>query len=92
MILQKVKSEGIASLSYFLASENEACIVDPRRDVKIFLKLAWEAEANIKYVFETHRNEDYVIGSKEIVDVVDVEIYHGPNLDWKYGKTLKDGQ
>ncbi len=92
MILHKVKSEGIASISYFLASGNEACIVDPRRDAKIFLKLAWDAEANIKYVFETHRNEDYVIGSKELADVVDVEIYHGPSLDWKYGETLKDGQ
>ncbi|MFX1496021.1 MAG: rhodanese-like domain-containing protein [Promethearchaeota archaeon] len=92
MILHKIKSEGIASISYFLASGNEACVIDPRRDAKIFLKLAWDAEANIKYVFETHRNEDYVIGSREIADVVDVKIYHGPGLDWKYGKTLKDGQ
>jgi len=92
MILHKVKSEGIASLSYFLASGNEACVVDPRRDAKVFLKLAWDAEANIKYVFETHRNEDYVIGSKEIADVVDIGILHGPGLDWKYGNTIKDGQ
>ncbi|TFF84530.1 MAG: MBL fold metallo-hydrolase [Promethearchaeota archaeon] len=92
MILKKVKSEGIASLSYFLASGNEACVIDPRRDAKTFLKLAWDAEAEMKYVFETHRNEDYVIGSKEIADVTNVDIYHGPRLDWKYGKILKDGQ
>lgn len=92
MILKKVKSEGIASLSYFLASGNEACVVDPRRDAKTFLKLAWDAEADLKYVFETHRNEDYVIGSNEIADATNVEIYHGPGLDWKYGNTLKDGQ
>jgi hydroxyacylglutathione hydrolase len=92
MILKKIKSEGIAHISYFLASENEACVVDPRRDAKIYLKKAWESEANIKYVFETHRNEDYVIGSMEIFDVVDCEIYHGPGLDWKYGNTIKDGQ
>ncbi|MHA2430015.1 MAG: MBL fold metallo-hydrolase [Promethearchaeota archaeon] len=92
MILHKVKSEGIASISYFLASGNEACVVDPRRDAKVFLKLAWDAEANIKYVFETHRNEDFVIGSKEIEDVMDVEIFHGPGLNWKYGNTIRDGQ
>ena len=38
MILKKIKSEGIAHISYFLASENEACVVDPRRDAKIYLK------------------------------------------------------
>jgi hydroxyacylglutathione hydrolase len=92
LILHKIKSEGISSISYFLASGNEACVIDPRRDSKVFLKLAWDAESNIKYVFETHRNEDYVIGSKEIADVVNVEIYHGPGLEWKYGNTLKDGQ
>jgi len=92
LILKKVKSEGIASISYFLASGNEACIVDPRRDAKKFLKLAWDAEAEIRYVFETHRNEDYVIGSKEIESSTNVEIYHGPGLNWNYGNTLKDGQ
>ena len=92
MILKRIKSEGIAHISYFVSSENEAFVVDPRRDAKTYLKKAWEAESNIKYVFETHRNEDYVIGSLEIADVVDVEIYHGPDLDWKYGNTLEDGQ
>jgi hydroxyacylglutathione hydrolase len=92
LILKRIKSEGIAHISYFVSSENEAFVVDPRRDAKTYLKKAWEAESNIKYVFETHRNEDYVIGSLEIADVVDVQIYHGPGLDWKYGNTLEDGQ
>ena len=92
MILKRIRSEGIAHISYFLASENEACVIDPRRDAKIYIKKAWETETNIKYIFETHRNEDYVIGSLEIADNVDVEIYHGPGLDWKYGNTLYDGQ
>ena len=92
MILKKVKSEGIASLSYFLASGSEACVIDPRRDAKTYLKLAWDSEADIRYVFETHRNEDFVIGSKQIADSANIEIYHGPVLDWKYGITLKDGQ
>lgn len=92
MILKRIKSEGLAHISYFLASQKEACVIDPRRDAKIYLKKAWEAQANIKYVFETHRNEDYVIGSRELQDSVNLEIYHGPGLDWQYGNTLKDGQ
>ena len=46
----------------------------------------------MKHIFETHRNEDYVIGSVELNGVTGAEIYHGPGLDWKYGNTLKDGQ
>ncbi|MBD3212598.1 MAG: MBL fold metallo-hydrolase [Candidatus Lokiarchaeota archaeon] len=92
MILKRIKSEGLAHISYFLASGNEACVIDPRRDAKIYLKKAFENQVEIKYIFETHRNEDYVIGSLEIADNVDLEIYHGPGLDWKYGNTIKDGQ
>jgi len=92
MILKRIKSEGLAHISYFLASGNDACVIDPRRDAKIYLKKAFEKETNIKYVFETHRNEDYVIGSQELADNIDLEIYHGPGLDWEYGNTLKDGQ
>ena len=92
MILKRIRSEGIAHISYFLASENESCIIDPRRDAKIYIKKAWETETNIKYIFETHRNEDYVIGSLEVADDVDVEIYHGSGLNWKYGNIANDGQ
>ena len=28
----------------------------------------------------------------ELADSIDLEIYHGPGLDWKYGNTIKDGQ
>ncbi|MFX1312040.1 MAG: rhodanese-like domain-containing protein [Promethearchaeota archaeon] len=92
MKLSRIRSEGLAHISYFLTSENEACVIDPRRDAGIYLEKAWKSETNIKYIFETHRNEDYVIGSCEIADIIDVEIYHGPGLEWKYGNTLVDGQ
>lgn len=90
--LKQIHSKGLAHNSYFLSSGNEACIIDPRRDARVYLELAWKEEANIKYVFETHRNEDYVIGSMELADVVNLEIIHGPGLDWKYGKVFEEGQ
>jgi len=46
----------------------------------------------IKYVFETHRNEDYVIGSSELASLTGAEIFHGPWPEFEYGKKLKDGQ
>lgn len=92
MIYQRIKSEGLAHNSYFIGSGSVATVIDPRRDVQCYLDLALRYGLKIKYVIETHRNEDYVIGSQQLAKAVPVEIYHGPNLDWKYGEILKDGQ
>jgi hydroxyacylglutathione hydrolase len=46
----------------------------------------------IQHIFETHRNEDYVIGSRELAHFTGAIIYHGPGLNFKYGETVKDGQ
>jgi hydroxyacylglutathione hydrolase len=92
MIFERIVSPGLAHFSYFIAFENEAFVVDPRRDSDIYVEMAYDAGATIKYIFETHRNEDYVIGSMELTRVGNAEIYHGPGLDWEYGNTLKDWQ
>ena len=96
MKLKRIKSDGLAHMSYLLISQNEACVIDPRRDAKIYTKKAYQYDADIKYVFETHRNEDYIIGSLELQDVMDLEIYHGPiesiGQNWGYGNVLEDGQ
>ena len=92
MIFERIKSEGIAHNSYLIGSGSDAAIIDPRRDCQIYLHLAQQKGLKIKYIFETHRNEDYVIGSVELNNLTKAEIYHGPGLDWKYGNTLRDGQ
>jgi len=92
VIFERVKSEGIAHNSYLVGSESDAAVIDPRRDCQIYIDLAQQHGLKIKYIFETHRNEDYVIGSIELNNLTGAEIYHGPRLDWKYGNTLSDGQ
>jgi len=92
MILEKVISEGLAQFSYFVGSENEAIIIDPRRDCRVYIDIAQREEMKIRNIFETHRNEDYVIGSLELAHFTGAKIYHGPGLAFKYGETLKDGQ
>ncbi|MFX0168423.1 MAG: hypothetical protein ACFE89_03605 [Candidatus Hodarchaeota archaeon] len=54
---------GLAHNSYFLADGREAVVIAPRCDAKIYYELAQDAWANITYILETHRNEDFVIGS-----------------------------
>jgi len=92
MIFERIKSEGTAHNSYFIGSGSDAAVIDPRRDCQIYIDLAQQHGVRIKHIFETHRNEDYVIGSIELNNATGAEIYHGPGLDWKYGDTLKDGR
>jgi hydroxyacylglutathione hydrolase len=92
MIFERIKSAGIAHNSYLIGSGSDAAIIDPRRDCQVYVDFAQDRGLKIKYIFETHRNEDYVIGSIDLNNMTGADIYHGPGLDWKYGNTLGDGQ
>ena len=92
MIFERIKSEGIAHNSYLIGSGSDAAVIDPRRDCQIYIDRARQYGLRIRSIFETHRNEDYVIGSVELNSFTGAEIYHGPGLDWKYGNILGDGQ
>jgi hydroxyacylglutathione hydrolase len=92
MFIRKIKSEGLSQNAYFIGSENEAIVIDPRRDCQVFIDIAQQEEITIKGIFETHRNEDFVIGSIELAKKTGAEIFHGSKLDFKYGQSLADGQ
>jgi len=92
MFLKKIKSKVVAHLSYFVGSENEAFVVDPQRDCCVYTEIAKKEGMRIKYIFETHRNEDYIIGSRELADMTGAEIYHGPWPEFQYGEKLEGGE
>ena len=93
MKIETVKSEGLAHNSYYLSDRNEAAVIDPRRDCEIYTQLAKQDCAQIKYILETHRNEDYVVGSLELQNMTEAEIGHSNALPFKYGEhNLTDGE
>lgn len=91
MKFEQVTSEGLAHHSYFVSSGGQAAVIDPRRDVDIYLHLATRHQAAITHIFETHRNEDYVIGSRELAEHTGAAIYHGAALDFAYGNAVREG-
>ena len=93
MLFEKIKSPGIAHISYLIGDGNEAIVVDPRRDIDIYLEKAVEEGYKITKIFETHRNEDYIIGSTELKAKTGAEVWHADEmLDYEYGKPVEDGQ
>ena len=93
MKLEKIKTPGLAHLSYFLVSSGKALVVDPRRDIACYLKLASQHGCRITHIFETHRNEDLVSGAPILAEATDAKIYHGPNTDGEihYAETVTEG-
>jgi hydroxyacylglutathione hydrolase len=62
--------EGLGHQSYVVLDESAhlAAVVDPRRDVDMYLQAAEAADARIGWVFETHVHNDYITGALELCE------------------------
>jgi glyoxylase-like metal-dependent hydrolase (beta-lactamase superfamily II) len=89
----------LAHASYLLGSEGEAVVVDPQRDVEIYLEAAQEHGLKIRHIFETHLHADFVSGHKELAARTGATIYMGaqagatfPHVDLTDGFELRFGR
>jgi glyoxylase-like metal-dependent hydrolase (beta-lactamase superfamily II)/rhodanese-related sulfurtransferase len=82
----------LAHASYMIGSEGEAAVVDPQRDVDIYLKAAAEQKLRIRHVFETHLHADFVSGHKELAARTGATIYIGAQAKAEFSHVpLTDG-
>jgi hydroxyacylglutathione hydrolase len=82
----------LAHASYMLASEGEAVVVDPQRDVEIYLQAAQANGVAIRHVFETHLHADFVSGHKELAAKAGATIYMGEQAEAKFPHVaVRDG-
>ena len=93
MFFKIVETKGIAHYSYIVGDGDYIAVIDPVRDVGIYMEEARKAGMRIKYIFETHRNEDYVSGSIELGEKTGATIYISAHedLDHVYGEKIRDG-
>ena len=89
----------LAHASYMLASEGEAVVVDPQRDVELYLKAAEEHRVTIRHIFESHLHADFVSGHRELAARAGATIYMGaqagasfPHVPVQDGFQLKFGK
>ena len=93
MLFERMESKGLAHYSYLIGDQREAMVIDPRRDCEAYVERAHGEGMRIKHVLETHRHEDFVIGSTELARRTDAEIWHADGqLDYLYGHSVEDGQ
>lgn len=89
----------LAHASYLLASDGEAVVVDPQRDVELYLKAAEQHGVTIRHIFESHLHADFVSGHKELAARTGAKIYMGaqagatlPHVPVSDGFELKFGK
>lgn len=93
MFFKKIETKGLAHYSYMIGDGESIAVIDPMRDVEIYMHEARKVGMRIKYIFETHRNEDYIVGSMELAENTGATIYISDheNLVHVYGEKIQDG-
>lgn len=93
MYFRRITTPGLAHFSYLLGSGAEAVVIDPRRDVDVYLDACRAEGFHVAHVCETHRHEDFVSGSLELEKVVPgTRVWRGNDLPYVHGTELADGQ
>lgn len=77
MIFEQFYLGCLAHASYLIGSEGVAAVVDPQRDVDLYLAAARERGLRIEHVIETHLHADFVSGHRELSERTGAAIYLG---------------
>ena len=88
----------LAHASYLVSSEGIAAVIDPQRDVDIYVDAAAKANLKIDYVILSHLHADFVSGHLELSERTGAKVYIGagsgatfPHIDAKDGDTVRFG-
>jgi glyoxylase-like metal-dependent hydrolase (beta-lactamase superfamily II)/rhodanese-related sulfurtransferase len=74
----------LAHASYLVASEGIAAVIDPQRDVDIYIEAAAQKGLSIRHILETHLHADFVSGHLELAQRTGAHIYLGAGSGAKF--------
>ncbi|WP_160714569.1 MBL fold metallo-hydrolase [Chitinophaga solisilvae] len=81
MFVKQLYTNCLSEAAYFIESDGVAAVIDPLRDIDVYLELAQERNATIKYIFETHFHADFVSGHLELAKATGAQIIFGPDAE-----------
>lgn len=93
MYIKQLYTGCLSEAAYYIESNGEAAIVDPLRDIDVYIQLAEERNTNIKYIFETHFHADFVSGHIDLAKATGAPIVYGPGTETLFQAHIaKDGE
>jgi len=75
MFIQQFFMNGLAQVSYLLGGSKACAIIDPRRDIEIYLDAAKALGLKVTHILETHLHADFVSGHLDLADRTGAKIY-----------------
>ncbi len=75
MFLRHFFLEKIAHSSYMLAGSKSCAIIDPRRDIEIYIEAAAARGVEITHILETHLHADFISGHIDLAARTGATIY-----------------
>ena len=93
MVIKQIYTKCLAQASYYIESNNECIIIDPIRDIDIYIDLINQRKVKIKYILETHFHADFISGHLDLYKKYKCPIVYGPNANPNYEFiSKKDGE
>ncbi|MBD0351797.1 MAG: MBL fold metallo-hydrolase, partial [Flavisolibacter sp.] len=93
MFIKQLYTGCLSEAAYYIESNGEAAVVDPLRDIEVYLQLAAERKATIKYILETHFHADFVSGHIDLAKATGATIVYGPDTATAFPVYVaKDGE
>ncbi len=93
MYFKRVFTSSIAHYSYIIGEDKDMVVIDPQPDIDKYLEISRSEGMKIKAILETHRNEDFVVGSRALSELTGAKVYIAADedLDYEYGTRISDG-
>lgn len=93
MYFQQFYLTCLSHASYMIGSGGIAAVIDPQRDVSIYLEEAAKQHLKIQHIIETHLHADFVSGHRELAASTGASIYLGAKAGAKFPHVaVQDGQ
>jgi len=84
-MFQRVSDDGLAQNSYLIACDRTrtAAVIDPRRDIDVFVQEAQRCGLEIVQAIETHTHADFVSGARALA-AMGAEVVAGPGAGLEF--------
>lgn len=87
MLLKHFFTEKIAHSSYILAGKNCCAVIDPQRDVDIYITEARAMGTDITHILQTHLHADFISGHMDLAKRTGAEIYVAKSAGCRFKHT-----
>lgn len=87
MFVRQFFVKGIAHSSYLLGGAHACAIIDPQRDVAVYLQAAEEMGLSITHVLQTHLHADFISGHLDLAETTGATIYAPASAECRFPHT-----